>query len=332
MPFTRLKTAFNAARHNAIVRRSAKLVQAFVIGIVFYYLTEKVRAIGWNDVLAALPTSPWFYVFVVGMYFAYPIGEWLVYRRLWGDVAHRRFDVFVRMRVYNAAVMSYSGEAYLGIWATRNVGGRKRDIAAKIKDSQILSALSSNSLTIVLLAMLFTSGKLGIFTGADPSYPTYVAIAVGLSLFLIPLVIWFRKQILSLEPGVTHYVFGVHFTRLIAVVALQVGSWAVVLPEVPMEIWLVFLTGQYVLTRVPFLPNVELMIAGLGLTILSFVDAPAAALAGVFVASGAINQVLHLSLFAGLTLRDMIRKPAKAALAPSAPQTSETTATSGASD
>lgn len=309
MPFTRLKSLFDAARDNAIVRRGAKLLQVLFIGLVFYYLTEKVRVIGWSDVLAALPTNPWFYVFVIAMYFAYPVGEWLVYRKLWGNVAHKRFDVFVRMRIYNAAVMSYSGEAYLGIWAAKRVGGRKRDIAAKIKDSQILSALSSNSLTIVLLAMLFSSGKLDIFTGADPSYPTYVAIALGLSLFLIPLVLWFRKQILSLEPGVTRYVFAAHFTRLLAVVALQVGSWAVVLPDVPLEIWLVFLTGQYVLTRVPFLPNVDLMIAGLGLTLLSFVSAPAAALAGIFVASGAINQVLHLSLFTGFTLRDMFRNP-----------------------
>lgn len=309
MPLSRLKSMFDAVRDSTLVRWCLKVLQALFIILIFYYLTEKVRAIGWTDVLAALPTTPWFYVFVVAMYFTYPLGEWLVYRRLWDDVAHKRFDVFVRMRIYNAAVMSYSGEAYLGIWAAKRVGGRKRDIAAKIKDSQILSALSSNSLTIVLLALLFSSGKLGIFTGADPSYPTYVAIALGLSLFLIPLVLWFRNQILSLEPGVTRYVFGVHFTRLIAVVALQVGSWAVVLPNVPMEIWLVFLTGQYVLTRVPFLPNVDLMIAGLGLTLLSFVDAPAAALAGVFVASGAINQVLHLSLFAGLTLRDMVHRP-----------------------
>lgn len=309
MSFARLKSLFDRGRDNALVRRGAKLLQVLFIGLVFYYLTEKVRAIGWDDVLAALPTSPWFYIFVVAMYFAYPLGEWLVYRRLWGEEAHKRFDVFVRMRIYNAAVMSYSGEAYLGIWAAKRVGGRKRDIAAKIKDSQILSALSSNSLTILLLAMLFSSGKLSVFTGADPSYPTYVAIALGLSLFLIPLVVWFRKQILSLEPGVTRYVFGIHFTRLITVVALQVGSWAVVLPNVPFEIWLVFLTGQYVLTRVPFLPNVDLMIAGLGLTLLAFVDAPAAALAGIFVASGAINQVLHLSLFTALTLRDMVRKP-----------------------
>lgn len=328
MPVSRLKSIFEAARNNSLVRRGAKLLQAAVIGLVFYYLTIKVAAIGWREVLDALPTSPWFYIFVVAMYFTYPLGEWLVYRRLWGSVAHKRFDAFVRMRIYNAAVMSYSGEAYLGLWATRNVGGRKRDIAAKIKDSQILSALSSNSLTIFLLALLFASGKLEVFTGADPSYPTYVTIAVGLSLFLIPLVLWFRKQILSLEPEDTRYVFFIHFLRLSAVVCLQVGSWAVVLPSVPMEIWLVFLTGQYVLTRVPFLPNVDLMVAGLGLTLLSFVNAPAAALAGMFVASGAINQVLHLSLFSGFTLRDMLRKPVR----PIPSVENAASATSGSSD
>ena len=309
MDSAKIKSLFDAVRENRLVHQGAKLAQALIILGVFYYLTIKVTAIGWQDVVNALPTSPWFYIFVVSMYFAYPLGEWMVYRLLWGEPADKRFDVFVRMRIYNAAVMSYSGEAYLGIWAHRQIGGRKRDIAGKIKDSQILSALSSNSLTIVLLALLFTSGRLGIFTGADPSYPTYVAIALGLSLFLIPLVVWFRKQILSLDSALTRKVFLIHFTRLATVVALQVGSWAVVLPNVPMDIWLVFLTGQYVLTRIPFLPNTDLMIAGLGLTLLSFVDAPAAALAGIFVASGAITQVLHLTLFAGLTLRDMLNRP-----------------------
>ncbi len=305
---TKFKSLLESMRDNRLVHQFAKGAQALLILGVFYYLTVKVAAIGWQDVMDALPTSPWFYIFVIAMYFAYPVGEWLVYRLLWGEVAHKRFDVFVRMRIYNAAVMSYTGEAYLGIWAHKQIGGRKRDIAGKIKDSQILSALSSNSLTIVLLAMLFASGRLGIFTGADPSYPTYVAIALGLSLVLIPLVIWFRKQILSLDPVLTRKVFLIHFVRLTTVVALQVGSWAVVLPNVPMDIWLVFLTGQYVLTRIPFLPNTDLMIAGLGLTLLSFVDAPAAALAGIFVASGAINQVLHLTLFAGLTMRDMVKR------------------------
>lgn len=305
MDIARLKSLLEAAQENSMARRAAKLVQVAVVLGVCYYLSIKVAAIGWQDVMNALPTTPWFYVFVVGMYAAYPLGEWFVYKSIWGKPAARRFDVFLRMRIYNAAVMSYSGEAYLGLWASRRIGGRKRHILSKIKDSQILSALSSNSLTILLLVMLFASGRLGIFTGADPSYPMYVGIALGLSLFLIPLVVWFRKQILSLEPAMTRKVFFIHFARLTAVVTLQVGSWAVVLPDVPWDIWLVFLAGQYVLTRIPFLPNADLMVAGLGLTLLAFVDAPEAALAGIFVASGALTQVLHLTVFAGLTFRDM---------------------------
>lgn len=305
MDIASLKKLLDAARENSVVRRAVKLAQIGVVLAVCYYLSVKVAAIGWQDVMSALPTTPWFYVFVVCMYGAYPLGEWFVYKSLWGRPAAKRFDVFLRMRIYNAAVMSYSGEAYLGLWAHKRVGGRKRHILSKIKDSQILSALSSNSLTILLLALLFASGRLGIFTGADPSYPMYVAIALGLSLFLIPLVIWFRKQILSLEPAMARRVFFIHFARLFAVVTFQVGSWAVVLPDVPWDIWLVFLAGQYVLTRIPFLPNADLMIAGLGLTLLTFVDAPEAALAGIFVASGALTQVLHLTVFAGLTLRDL---------------------------
>ncbi len=315
MDLAQIKSLIDTAREKTLFRRLIKLVQVSVIAGVSYYLTRKVAAIGWQDVMSALPTTPWFYLCLLGMYFAHPIGEWLVYRTLWGAPVARRLDVFLRMRVYNAAVMSYSGEAYLGLWANKNLDLRKRSILAKIKDSQILSALSSNSLTIALVVLLFMSGKLGIFTGADPSYPTYVAVALGLGLVLIPLVIWFRKQILSLEPAVARRVFMIHFSRLAIVVGLQVASWSVVLPDVPMNIWLVFLTGQYVLTRIPFLPNSDLLVAGLGLTLLSFVDAPPAALAGIFVASGALAQVAHLAVFAGLTVRDILRKTPPAIMA-----------------
>lgn len=307
MTLERLKSVIVAAMEKRAVQLLLKGLQVGALVAICYYLALKVSDIGWSNIASSLPTTPWFYIFFLGIYFAYPTAEWFVYRRLWGPAVRRRFDVFLRMRIYNLAFVSYSGEAYLGVWASRRVKQRKRRTVATIKDSQILSALSSNSLTILLLALLFGSGQLGLFTDADPSYPQYVAIAVGLSALLIPLVVSFRHRLLSIDGPAAKAVFLIHLSRLLVIVLLQVASWAVVMPEVPLETWLVFLTGQYVLTRIPFLPNTDLLIAGLGLTLLTYVDAPAATLAGMFVASGALAQVLNFGLFAGLSVRDMFK-------------------------
>lgn len=286
-----------------------RVLQAVFIVMVCYYLANRVAALGWQDVINALPTTPWFYVFFILMYFAFPTAEWLAYRRLWGTKAGAGFDIFIRMRIYNYAVVSYSGEAYLAMWGSKNLGQSKRKTLATIKDSHILSALSSNSLTIALLALFFMTGQLKQITGADPSYPFYVAVAFGLSAVLIPIVISFRKQIFFCDGKTIRAVFGIHFMRLLAVVGLQIAQWAVVMPYVPLETWLLFLTAQYVLTRIPFLPNTDLLFAGVGLTLLSFVDESQTILAGLFVASGALSQILNLSLFAALSLRDMLKNP-----------------------
>lgn len=308
MTLERIKSTIMPALETPAARLFLKILQGVALVAICYYLALKVNDIGWQNIAGSLPTTPWFYVFFLGIYLAHPIAEWLVYQRLWGSEVRKNFSVFLRMRIYNLAFLSYSGEAYLGVWASRRIKQRKRRTVATIKDSQILSALSSNSLTIILLALLFGSGQLSLFTDADPSYPQYVAIAVGLSALLIPLVISFRHRLFSIDGATAKAVFRIHLSRLLAVVLLQVASWAVVMPEVPMETWLVFLAGQYVLTRIPFLPNTDLLIAGLGLTLLSYVDAPAATLAGMFVASGALAQVLNFGLFAGLSLGSLFAR------------------------
>lgn len=311
MTFSQLKSRMSDLRGKPFVRKLAGLAQAAIIILVCYYLVTKVGAIGWGEVVQSLPTTPWFYLAFLAMYFAFPIAEWCVYQKLWGPKVRRRFDVFLRMRIYNYAVLSYSGEAYVALWGSTNLDQSKRKTLAMVKDSHILSALSSNSLTIALLVLFFTTGQLEQITGANPSYPMYVAVAFFLSAVLIPLVVWFRRQILYIDGQTAAAIFSIHFTRLIAVVGFQVAQWAVVMPYVPLDTWLLFLTAQYVLTRVPFLPNSDLLFAGVGLTLLSYVDAPHAVLAGLFVASGALAQILNLSIFAGLSLKDMVSRKAR---------------------
>lgn len=288
-----------------------KALQLSAVVGVLLFLSSKLEHIGWNKVIASLPTTPWFYFFFTIMYLAYPLAEQQVYRRIWAGETTPDLSVFLRMRVYNFAVLSYSGEAFLALWARKNLKGRKGRIFSNIKDSNILSALASNSFTILLLMTLFASGQLHLITDADADFRYYLALAVLVGVILIPTVIHFRNHLIALDGPTTRAVFGTHLARQIIVLLAQVAMWAVAVPEVPMTAWLLLLTAQMVLTRVPFLPNTDLLLAGLGITLIGYLAAPESKLAGMFFAAGVLGQVSNLAAFTltSMPLPAWLRRP-----------------------
>ncbi|WP_020400412.1 hypothetical protein [Kordiimonas gwangyangensis] len=294
---------FERAKDNKPLMIALKSLQFLFMGAVVYYLVSKLTVVGWREVWDALPTTPWFYIIFIVMFFAFPIAELMVYRLMWNVDFKGQFGVFVRKRVYNYAVLSYSGEAYMAFWARRRLDIRDRVIFSTIKDSNILSGLASNSFTVVMLAIFFMTGQLSVITDADPDYKSYLILAVMVGVILVPVVLRFRKHIISLKPEVAKKVFAIHFARMILLLLLQTLQWSVVLPEVPFNMWFLFLTAQLVLTRVPFLPNTDLLVAGLGLTLMGYVDAPQATLASMFLAAGALSQAMNLAAFLATSVR-----------------------------
>ena len=294
---------FVRVQDNRLLMLGLKALQMLVAAGVLWLLASKLASIGWAEVWAALPATPWFYLIFLMMFFAFPVAELMVYRTMWHVDFKGQFGVFVRKRVYNYAVLSYSGEAYLAFWARRRLALKDRVIFATIKDSNILSALASNSFTVILLAAFFITGQLSVITDADPSYQSYLILAALVGVILVPVVLKFRRHIISLEPSVARRVFLIHLVRLVLMLLLQTAQWAVVLPEVPFTTWLLFLTAQLVLTRIPFLPNTDLLLAGLGLTLMGYLDAPQATVASMFVAAGALWQGMNFIAFIATSVR-----------------------------
>jgi len=287
------------------IRLILRALQLGIVALVLFYILQSLSEIGWRDVWAAFPTSPLFYAMFLAMYFALPIGEWLVYRTLWGEAVKRRFDLFLRMRIYNLALVSYAGEAFLAIWAHRNLAQSGKAVVSAVKDSNILSALASNTFTVMLLAAFFFTGQLGLLVDADPNFERYIGLTLAVGALLIPGVLLFRGKILALSGRDAKRVFGIHLCRLVCVLLLQAGQWALLFPNVPFDTWLLLLTAQMVLTRVPFLPNTDLLFMGLGITLMGYIDGVEAEIAGMFLATGALSQLLNLGgfLITGLSLR-----------------------------
>lgn len=286
----------------------------FVLGM-FIYLGFRLSEIGWTDVLDALPASPLYYLFFLGWYFAMPLAELSVYRLMWGMSLARHLGVFLRKRVYNKAIFNYTGEAYLAIWAHRTLPLRGRAVIATVKDSNLLSGLASNSTTLLFLTLAWFSGGLAPILDTNPDLGESILFAAVVAGFLVPMVARFRHKIIGLPTPLMAKVLSIHALRNVAEVVFQAGMWMVVLPELPISVWIVLLSAQLVLTRIP-LPNTDLMLVGLGLSLSGLIDAPEAVIAGMFLAAGALNQLLNGVIYMGTSVQAFIgneRKRAKTA-------------------
>ncbi|MBL4790804.1 MAG: hypothetical protein JKY60_17720 [Kordiimonadaceae bacterium] len=281
----------------APVRFFLRVLQVAAIAGVLYFIAQELAGIGWAEVGAALPTSPWYYLFFLLWYFALPIGEWKAYQVIWGPEVKEKFGIFVRMRVFNLALISYAGEAFLAVWANKNLKHDGKAIVSAIKDSTIISSVASNSFTVAMLAGFFFTGQLALLTSAGDDFDLAIGLSLAAGLIVVPVVIKYHSKILALDVARSKRVFIIHLIRLVAILLLQAAQWAVVLPEVPFDTWLLLLTAQMVLTRVPFLPNTDLLFAGLGITLMGFIEGPEAKIAAMFLAAGALSQVLNLLCF-----------------------------------
>ncbi len=224
------------------------------------------------------------------LYMVQPLCEFVVFRRLW-NMPVAGFEALLRKNVINEVVLGYSGEAYLYVWARRAAGAVVAPFQA-IKDVNILSALLGNLLTVALALVSAThlrdlelDKRLGpaLWSGLIP-----VAISLGLLVF--------GRRVFSLPRDQLVFVGAVHAFRLIVVTGLTVLIWWMALPQVAISLWIVFLTIRYLVSRIPFISNKELVFGNLMLLVLG----PHAPVAVLLAALALITLFLHLAVIVGL--------------------------------
>lgn len=268
----------------------------FFAGVILW-LVLKISAIGWRDVWASLPTTPWFYILFFVMFVALPLSETVIFRLLLGKVGLRDLGVFIRKRVFNSAFVGYSGELYLFVWAKRTLGLPAKKAAHGVKDNAVLSALASAAVTSGLLVMFWMTGQAAMLADWLDSGIGKALAGALVAAFLLPVLLRFRKNIISVPGRIAAGVFGIHIVRISGVLLLQAVQWWVVLPDQSWTTWLLYLTAQMVISRLPFIPNRDLLFLGAGLEMSNAIDGPRAAMAGVLLAGGALTQATNLFFF-----------------------------------
>ena len=229
------------------------LISLLILAATFYQL----RAIDMRSIVDLVPQTPYFWLLFAAYYLAGPLSEWVIFRRLWSLPAGG-FAALLRKLVSNEILLGYLGEVYFYAWARRNAQITTAPFGA-IKDVTILSALTGNIFTIILVilsAPLFGSLHLGIDSNAFAGSTVFV---LGSSIAMLVL----RKRLFTLPPPELRFVAILHMLRIVAMTVLAAAMWHTLLPGVALSWWVLLGALRQLLSRLPFVPNKDIVFAGL---------------------------------------------------------------------
>lgn len=275
--------------------RVAGLVSMLVSVALLVVATHQFRQLSLADIGRMIPVSPLFWLAFAGYYLSGPISEWFIYRRVWAMPAGG-LGALVRKLVSNEILLGYLGEAQFYAWTRSRLQQVTAPFAA-IKDVTILSALTGNLATLVMLAWawpLVRSGSLGM------EGPKVVG-SLGVVLVTSFAILLFRRQLFSLPRPQLLFISVVHLARIAVIVVLSAVMWHVVLPAQEISLWIVLATMRMLVSRLPFLPNKDVIFAGIAV----FLFGQNVEIGGLMTMMAVLLLVTHLSVGALFAIADL---------------------------
>jgi len=265
--------------------------------VIIAYLLYKLSQIGWAELAGHIPASPVFYILSLAIFFAVPVSETLNYRLITGQHIIKGLKIFSRKRVYNDALMSYTGEAYLVGELANQPGFDHRRALIAVKDNNLISALVSNSWAIMLVAALLVFGRPDALQKIWQLSPVLVGGLALICILIYVMVIVFFRRLSALTSTKLMQVTMVHSGKVLVVAALQVAQWASALPAMAATTLLMFLAVQTLIKRIPGLPSGDLVFLGVGLSLAGFAGGQASEISAMLLAATAMTQLVQLSTF-----------------------------------
>lgn len=276
------------------IRKRSK--QVFFIAIVAY-LIYQFSKIGWINIWHSMPNEVSFYLLYLPIFFILPISELFIYRILWGIRFRDIWPALLIKKVYNSDVMGYSGEVFLYHWASQSLTKKKSTLIHDIKDNNIISSIVSIIVTFAVV-ILFLNDDPNIFAKWLKKIPNseiyYIIIFL---IFIIAILIVFKKYIFTQSLETSSKIFSVHLIRHIIVFFIQIYQWHIVLPKVPFYVWVTFMAVFLVMTRLPFLSNVDLIFLGVSINLSHTLGVPVASISAIMALNSVMGKILHFCIY-----------------------------------
>lgn len=249
-------------------------------------LARQLFASGLGGLTRMAPASALFYLFFALLYLSPPTGDFLIFRRLW-RIPAAGLVALLKKRIANEVVFGYSGEAYFYAWARARASLVAAPFGA-VKDVSILSAIAGNVITLLLLAAALPLGR-GLLT--HEQFRTGLWSTALLLLISAPFLL-FSRRVFSLPRRSLWEVFGIHCARLVTGSTLIALAWHFALPGVPLGVWLFLAAGRLLVSRLPLVPNKDLLFASFAIILIGG-DRP---LTDLVAFTAALTLVTHVAL------------------------------------
>ncbi len=275
-----------------------------LLAIIGYRLS----ALGWREIWIARPAALAFYILLAAQFFLQPFGDYFVYRNLWRDPPP--MAVILRKRLMNTFMLDYSGEAFFYFWAQRNLKLPPGMLAHGIKDSNILSGGAALVMVWLLGLILLVTGGLHIPVMPGQRW-LYVAVGV-VPLILCAGLVLGHRQVTVLSRRQLAATFAIHFTRVCLVLGIEFGLWQLsgALPDA--VACLQFVALRLVITRLPVVPNKDLIFVGVGMAAAGAAHAAVTPVATVLLILAAADLVLAAGVASLPWLFDLVRRTERA--------------------
>lgn len=229
------------------------LLSLVVAGAAIYQVSD----LDFAKILALVPTSPTFWGLFVISYLIGPASDWFIFHRLWA-IGAGAFGALIRKLIYNELLVGYIGEVYFYGWARKNLKFVTTPFGA-VKDVAVLSAVAGNVTTLFFLAVAFPFVRLLPLHDHLTAIACSLAFVIGISLAVMLL----RRSLFSLEKTELKMIFAVHILRILATTVTSAALWHLVLPDVALGWWLILVTIRLLISRLPFVPNKDVVFAGI---------------------------------------------------------------------
>lgn len=303
-------TRLAAVRHKPWFAPAARWAsRGFTVALTAVLLWQLTQ-LGWERLWRERPTGASFYLLVVLLYFVQPLGEWVVFRRLWRSPVP--FGVCLRKRILNNTVFSYSGEAYLYLWARKNLSLSHAHLIHTVKDSSLLSGAANTLVLVSLLVGLTLTGAWRLPTLNDQLNWIYW-LGGALPVISAAAFLFARRKVTALSGRQVGFIFTIHLVRNLVNQGMQIALWTLALPAVPLAAWLNFLAARLLVMQLSFLPNGNLFHLTAGIGLAGALGLPHTEVAVVLLVTSAMFEGMHfftMGLYALRTGRSEPRQEA----------------------
>lgn len=271
------------------------LTAAMIAGVAYELLKSGLAGLG-----GIVPASALFYLAFAAFYLLPPLCDYVIFRKIW-SLPIDGLIALLKKRIANDALFGYSGDAYFYAWARQRSDMVSAPFGA-VKDSAILSAVAGNGVTLAFTALALPLGRHLL----DPLQLRELAwssvVIVGISL---PWLV-FSRRVFSLPRATLWWVFTLHCLRLIAGSAALAVAWHFAMPEVSLGTWLLLAAGRLLVSRLPVLPNKDLLFANLAIVLIG----RGHAVSSLIAFTAALTLLIHVALLALFGLRALVRRRA----------------------